>query len=177
MEGKKSEPRRLRARERERPGNGCAVADRVAWCVHLMSTGDWHGYVTRVELAEAWGCSEKRVQEHAAEASRRLRLEGDELAQARLAHAGYLRRIRDDALKTRNMVTGVPDYGSAIRATELAAKFEGHDLAQHVELTGKDGGPVAMTGGPVIMIPPEREEAPADECPDAAEAPGASSAP
>lgn len=109
-----------------------------------MSTGDWNGYVTRAELANVWGCAEGTVQGYAKEASRRLTLDEESLRQSRIAHAAFLRDIQRRAATLPNAVTGLPDFGNAIKAAELAAKFEGHDLANHVELTGKGGGPLAL---------------------------------
>ncbi len=110
------------------PAKGCTVDDRIRWCMQLMGEGKWFGYVTRVELGEAWGVSEATVCKAATEASRRLAADPEDLEQARKEHAAFCARIQREALASRSRVTGLPDYASALKAAELSAKFKRIDL-------------------------------------------------
>lgn len=141
------------------PGPESKVDQRVEHCWLLMSRGLWRNYATRVELSAAWGVADTTIRDYAAEASRRLRLEPEELDAAKVRHRLACEDLRQQALTTFNEVTGMPDFGAALKATELAAKFEGVeiDAKQKIELTGKDGGPIT-TAAPAIMLPQEIQE-------------------
>ncbi len=128
------------------PGPDSDVQTRVGWCTHLMATGYWSGRKSHKELAEAWNCAVSTVESYAAEASRRLTLDPKALEVERALHAAYCDRIRCEALESVSQVTGLPDYGNALKAVELGARFRGLiDDKRTVELTGKGGGPVAVT--------------------------------
>jgi len=99
-------------------------------------------YATRAELSEVWGVSDSAIKNYAAEASRNLKMDAAELEQDRIAHAAFVREIRDRAATEVNVVTGLPDFAAALKADEMIGKWEGHNLAQRIELTGKDGGPI-----------------------------------
>jgi hypothetical protein len=134
------------SRARSRPGLDSTVAERVGWCIYLMTQPDgWNGYLTRAELVMVWEVDDSTVRRYAAEASRTLALDEDGREQAKLAHAAALLATSRRAENTFNAMTGMPDFASAIKARETAAKFQGIVLATGVEVTGKGGGPVAMT--------------------------------
>jgi hypothetical protein len=132
------------------PGPKPSVAERVEYCMLLMVKGLWNGYATRQTLMEAWGISDVSVRAHSAEASRRLRLDQNELEAARVSHAFFCERIQREALAMCNEITGLPDFASALKATELAARFKGIDIdapAQH-----GDGAPQRIE---IKVLPPD----------------------
>lgn len=141
------------------PGPEATVAQRVDHCWLLMSNGRWLNYRTRLELATAWNVADSTIRDYAAEASRRLRLEPEEIDAAKLQHARFCETVQEQALTTFNDLTGMPDFGAALKANELAARFKGIEIdgPKKLELTGKDGGPIE-TKAPVIMVPAEIEE-------------------
>jgi len=131
---------------------------RVDYIRGRMAVGDWlGGYTMRVQIAAAWGLSEERIKQLAAEASRALQLSPEELAEQKQVHAAYCERIMMQAAAIPNQVTGLPDWRAALEAGRDAAKFKGIDFEgpKRVELTGKGGAPIQA---PVIMIPPEVDE-------------------
>jgi hypothetical protein len=141
------------------PGPDSDVAARIDHCVELMAVGLWDGFMTRQRLAAVWGVQDTTIRDYAAEASRRLRLDPVEVEAARIQHRIFCERVRDEALATTNIQTGMPDFGNALKADERIARLRGAEPppTTKMELTGKDGGPI-KTQGPVIMVPPEREE-------------------
>jgi hypothetical protein len=148
---------RAHARELPPPRES-PTADKVAHCVRLMIRGQWRGYLTRHQLSEAWGYSDDTVSRLAAEASRRFKLDPEQIEQEKIAHAMAFERIERRALRMCSHVTGLPDFANAIKARLEMAHFQGiADGPKRLELTGKDGGPIEARG-PVIMVPPEIEE-------------------
>lgn len=132
----------------ECPGAESGVGERVDYCWALMTCDAWHGYATRCELAAAWDVTESAVRLYAAEASRRLRLDEDEVKAAQEEHARFCRMVRDRALVTPSLATGIPDWASVLKADERMARLRGVEPEppkKSVELTGKNGGPVAMS--------------------------------
>lgn len=137
---------RARAAWENAPSKDSPIADKVEHITHLMVTGEWRGYATRAQLCEVWSCADETCRRYAAEAHRRLELDEELLQQERVAHAVFCARIQREALATYNVVTGMPDFTAALKATELAAKFRGIELDNRkVELTGRGGGPIALS--------------------------------
>ena len=104
------------------------VAERVQWCAKVMAHGEWYGYPTHNELAEAWGCAVQTIRQYSAEAHRWLTLDAQALIELRTALALYCARIQREASEKRNKQTGLPDYRAALQAAELVAKFNGIEL-------------------------------------------------
>jgi len=127
------------------PGLVSTRAERVAWCIQLMASGYWSGYASRLPLTMLWEVDDSTVRHYAAEASRTLALDDDGREQAKITHAAALLDMSRRAENTFNAMTGMPDFASAIKARETAAKFQGIVLATGVELTGKGGGPVELS--------------------------------
>lgn len=150
------------SRARIRPELDSTVAERVGWCIHLMTIPDgWNGYLTRAELAMVWEVSDVTVRHYAAEASRTLALDEEGREQAKLGHATALLAMSRRAENTHNMLTGMPDFASAIKARETAAKFQGIVLATGLEMTGKNGGAIALS---LDDIDAARKAVEANEC-------------
>lgn len=147
------------------PPRESSTEERVIFVAGEMASGRWDGYVSRVPLAMAWGVTDDRIRQLATEAHRLLAYDPAERDQKRASLAAFCAQQRERASRERNMVTGLPDFGAALKAAELEAKFIGIELATKatVEVTGKDGGPVTFAQGPTIMIPPEREPEPEPE--------------
>lgn len=141
------------------PGPESTVDQRIDHCFALMSRGLWQNYATRVQLSAAWGVVDSTIRDYAAEASRRLKLDPVDVESAKLQHARFCEAVQEQALATLNQITGMPDFGAALKANELSARYRGIDVdgTRKVEVTGKDGGPIEAKG-PVIMLPPEIEE-------------------
>lgn len=110
------------------PGPNSSVEERVSYITWLMSRGEWHCWASRKPLIEVWGITDDRCRQLAAEANRRLALDAEDLAQMRASHAAWCMRLRKRAARMRNQATGLPDFASALKAVELAAKFQGIDL-------------------------------------------------
>lgn len=133
------------------PSKGSPTTEKVAYITDLMVAGEWNGYATRAMLCEAWNHSDETVRRHAAEAHRRLELDEELIKQTRSAHAVFCERIQREALAMTSHITGLPDFGAALKATELAAKFRGIDIdsAKRIEISGKNGGAITVTLGDV----------------------------
>jgi hypothetical protein len=124
-----SEPPRVTSRARKKKTVARVKPDkRVAHIVALMSKGEWYGYPTRIQLAERWGITESAVRGDAAEASRRLQCDPEQLEQDRLSAANWLMKQRLRAARERSLVTGLPDTMAAVRAIELELKCRRIDL-------------------------------------------------
>jgi hypothetical protein len=121
----------------------------------------WNGYLTRAELVMVWEVDDSTVRRYAAEASRTLALDEDGREQAKLAHAAALLATSRRAENTFNAMTGMPDFASAIKARETAAKFQGIVLATGLEMTGKNGGAIALS---LDDIDAARQAVEANEC-------------
>lgn len=116
---------------------------RVDYIAGVMASGRWRGYLSRVELAERWGVKEPAVRHYSAEASRVLKRDPEEVERRKAELAAWCDSVRDHAMTHTSFVSGLPDYGSALKATELMAKFEGIELdTKRLEFTGKGGAPL-----------------------------------
>jgi hypothetical protein len=131
---------------------------RIDYICAAMALGNWHGYLSRVELAGYWGTVEATIRHYSADAHRALKRDPEELERRKAELAAWCDSVRDHAMTHVHGISGLPDYASALKAAELAAKFEGIEIDQKtkVEMSGPGGGPVQFA--PVIMIPPERSE-------------------
>lgn len=128
------------------PPKNSPTSEKVAYCVQLMLRGQWRGYTTRHGLADVWGYTDDTVARFAAEAGRRFRLDPDQIEQEKIAHAMAFERIERKALRMRSTATGLPDFGSAIKARLEMAHFQGiSEDPKRIELTGKGGGALVVT--------------------------------
>lgn len=113
---------------------------RVAWIADLMRALMWpvwpDALTYRQKLGIAWGVSESTIRDYAAEAHRVVALDPQDRLEMALDIARKMDAISEDALATINEQTGLPDYGSAIRALEAKAKFLGAEPPKEVKLTG-----------------------------------------
>lgn len=127
------------------------VRERVRYIAGEMAAGRWDGYATRQKLATEWSLSDAAIRKYAAEASRSLALDPEEVEQQKLAHAAYASRIMREALGRRNRQTGLPDFRSALEANRDAARFRGIEVEppKRVDVTS-DGEP--LSGGLVAVF-------------------------
>jgi hypothetical protein len=113
---------------------------RVGWIVDRMRELSWPRWPEslkyRQRLAAAWGVAESTVRDYSAEAHRTVELDPVDKSMVAEDIARTLDAIAQDALATVNEVTGLPDYGSAIRALEAKAKFLGAEPTKQVHVTG-----------------------------------------
>lgn len=114
--------------------------ERVHYVVGLMRRNEWPSFPEsrkfRAELAAKWGVSDSSVKAYAAEAHRIVALDPDERAELQERLGRSLLEMAEEARASKNKVTDLPDYPSAIRATEMAAKFLGIEFEQKVKLSG-----------------------------------------
>ncbi len=113
---------------------------RIQRIVELMAANEWPAFpetaVLRRKLAAEWGVAESTVRNYAAEAHRRVALDPEERARLQEDLGRRLLSIAEEARDARNKVTDLPDFPSAIRATEMAAKFLGIEFKQELKLSG-----------------------------------------
>lgn len=109
--------------------------ERVEYVADLMASGRWRRRVTSRELAEAWGQARDTIDGYAKEAHRLLMIPTHERDERRAELAAKAMAIADKAESRPNLVTGLPDYGSALKAMELFAKYSGIDVETHVRVT------------------------------------------
>ncbi len=125
---------------RAAPKVGPTPAARVRFIADVMACDQWPVYPEsigfREELARHWRVSEKTVRTYSAEAHRALAAEPEDLERIKGHVAARMRRIADAAESTPNMVTGVPDFGSAIKALNDYARYSGIELEQKVRVSG-----------------------------------------
>jgi len=113
---------------------------RVAWIVDRMRELTWPVFPEslryRQRLAMVWGVSESTIRDYSAEAHRVVELDPIDRAQMSYDIARKMDAISEDALATINEQTGLPDYGSAIRALEAKARFLGAEPPKEHKVTG-----------------------------------------
>lgn len=128
------------------PNKDAPVEHRVAFIAEEMAKLNWHGFISRVELAERWGLAEGSIRNYAAEAHRLLKRDPEEMEGRRAELAAACDVVRHHAMTHKNRMTSLPDYGAALKAMELGARFEGIDIdTRKVELTGKNGGAITVS--------------------------------
>jgi len=112
----------------------------VHFVADLMAEDKWpcwpDSLVFRRMLGDIWGVSESSVRAYAAEAHRMVALNPEDRAVLQEELAKRMKRIADDAETRCSTATGLPDYGSAVKALESYAKFSGIELEQKVKLSG-----------------------------------------
>jgi hypothetical protein len=117
--------------------------ERIHFIAGLMSENKWPAWPDSVAyrrvLADKWGVSDSSIRSYSAQAHRLIALDPDEREQLRAELAKRMKRIADDAETRENNVTGLPDYGSAIKALDQYAKYSGIELEQKVKLSGSVG--------------------------------------
>lgn len=115
-------------------------SERINWICNVMRENRWPVWpaslMFRQVLAQTWGVAEATIRGYSAEAHRIIEI--DPLDRAQLAQdvAREMDAIKLDALATINHQTGLPDYGSAIKALELKAKYLGAEPPKEVKLSG-----------------------------------------
>jgi hypothetical protein len=126
-------------------------ADRVLAIAEMMATHEWTtNKLERAKLRERWGITEETLKKDAAEASRLLAFDKDELEALRAANVKTFLRIAKDAEARQNAVTGLPDYRSAIEALSRAAEYAG--LKLDTEADDKPAGGATIE---VVVLPDE----------------------
>ncbi len=133
------------------PPRQAATRYRVAYLRELMARGEYAGHETKRRLAVEWGVSLSTIGSLAAEASRSLALDPEDLDAAKRQHGATARKVLDLALSDPHGPKGGLDgrvLEAALKANEQWAKFRGIDIdRKQVEVTGKDGAPFDATGG------------------------------
>lgn len=140
-------------RPRPPPDRASSTVERVRYIADEMAGGRWDGYNSRAPLAEIWGITDSTVRNYSAEAHRLCEFEPQEILERRRSLGAFVAVQRARASRMVSRVTGLPDFGSVLRAAELEAKFIGIDL-EPPEKT--DGAGVAMR----IEIMAEQPESP-----------------
>lgn len=123
------------------PPRETAPADRIRWIAREMAALRWPAYPASIDfrrqLAERWGCAEGTIRGYASDASRALAIfDPDERDMLRHELAVRLSQIADRALAERHQVSGLPDFQSAIKATDLMGKYLGLEPVARVEHSG-----------------------------------------
>ena len=137
------------------PGLGCSVPERIAWIAHLMARSEWLGRRSLYELSQAWALDMSTVRKASAEASRRLQAEPDQLESERERFAEEAAEVKVVAKRSRNKMTGLPDFASWLKAIELQGRYRGIDPdAPLAEVPGR-----AITALRIILEGGEREPA------------------
>jgi hypothetical protein len=127
-------PKRTKRRAIEVRGGAGSYAhahareDRVREIMRMMAQGEYHGLASRYALSERYGVLPNTIKCDASEAHRRLQADPEDIEALRLAHAQFCARMAAKAAAERNFATGLSDIVAALKATELAAKFQGIDL-------------------------------------------------
>ena len=107
------------------------VESRVGYIAELMSKGEWRSSLQEYKkLGLAWGVDPSTVRRYAAEAHRLIAWDMDERQGLRRSLAATMHGIYEDAMTRYNLKTGLPDYQSAIKATEDFARFAGIQFDQ-----------------------------------------------
>lgn len=118
------------------------IQGRIEYIAALMSENRYHSFSTVRALATKWGLAMDTINKDAATASRLLRIPPERLEELRSRLAVTFERIAVDALRTPNLVTGVPDWRSAIEAFEKFGKFAGLRMDEEGERPSM--GPVTI---------------------------------
>lgn len=115
-------------------------SERVAFIVGLMRELAWPSWPAslqfRARLAEAWGVSDSSIRSYSAEAHRVIELDPADRVDVAQDIARRCDKVAEDALNHVNEQTGLPDYGAALRAFEMKAKFLGAEPPKEVKLSG-----------------------------------------
>lgn len=109
--------------------------ERAQYIADLMECGRWQRRKTVRELSEAWGKARETIEGYACEASRLLMIPAAERDQRRAELAATVKAIFDDARRRPNLATGLPDYGSSLKAAELYARYSGLDVVTQIRVT------------------------------------------
>ena len=136
---------------------------RVAVIVDLKMRLKWKRLSAR-RLAAEWGVTEQWVHELACEANkvvRRSAVDPDSIAADLLpdllaTYKAASRSVRDRGGDPHAQAKMAASVASIAKVLTDVAGLDAPKVSK-TELTGKDGGPVAMTG-PMIFIPPESDD-------------------
>jgi len=121
------------------------VIERVRFIIGLMRANEWLlRRSERAELCGIWGISHETLKGYAAEASRAMQLDPEELVQARAELAHRLLDVANRAKASINILTGQPDLRAELDALRTYAEFVGIDLSS-------SSGP-AQSGPAVTVI-------------------------
>jgi hypothetical protein len=108
-------------------------ADRVNYIADLMASGRYRSRMTIRALMRVWAIGEESLLKESAEASRRLATPPEDLDALRSELASTVKHILYQAMTTPSKITGLPDYASALKATELYGRYSGAELKLTVE--------------------------------------------
>ena len=100
-------------------------ADRVDYILVLFRTLRWVPVLTPRVLGKLWNLEPTTVESDAAKAHIFSKLDPLKREQRQAQSALALDRIAQLAMHTKSETTGLPDFGAAIRAIEMSAKFAG----------------------------------------------------
>lgn len=131
---------------------------RVMFIVNMMVDATWpvwpEALAFRRSLAAKWGTSESAIKSYAAEAHRVVALDPDDRDQLRAKMARNYQELAEEIRLSESRITGLPDWGSVIKARDNFAKFAGIEFEQKVRLSGSvslediDDLRAAVTGQP-----------------------------
>lgn len=103
-------------------------ASRIEYILRLMLSGEWLASSKWFQtLSGKWGVEISTVRKYARDAATFLEIDREEINHLRRVLANKYLAIADDALNERNVVTGLKDYGSALKALDRYAKYSGID--------------------------------------------------
>ena len=103
--------------------------ERIEALADMMAAGTYRTRITARDLAPKWGVSYRTIENDACEASRLLSISPERREAKRAEVAARYEAIAADALARTSIVTGLPDYASAIRALAEYAKLSAIDSA------------------------------------------------
>ena len=132
----------------EPPSHASVPPTRDARFMHVLKMfagGSWRKGLSDLELAAAWGCNDSTVRHLSAEAGRWLRLSPRFKRQIRTDRAALCMRLYDAADRARAR----DDFKAEIAALDKYGEYAGLKPTQRTELTGKDGGPIAVQAVPL----------------------------
>lgn len=134
------------SRARPPPGRESSVKERVDYILDEMSEGRWDGYASRAPLATLWCVADSTVRNYSSEAWRALKLDKQALDEKRQTLASWVSKQRERAATMVSFNTGLPDWNGARGWAELECKLLDIEIdTKRVEMTGKGGGPIAVS--------------------------------
>lgn len=147
---KAAQQRPSESRARARKATTDEVVDAI---IQQMVASKWRRGISDKEFADRYQLSLSRIQDLSAEASRAVKRTIEDAEEIRSGLYATLADIVVDARENG-------DRRAAVQAVGEIAKLLGLQKSA-VELTGKDGGPVA-TAASVVVLPPENDDGEAD---------------
>lgn len=108
-------------------------ADRVNYIADLMAGGRYRSRMTLRALMKIWAIGEESLLKESAEASRRLITPPEQLDALRAELSSTVKHILYQAMTVPSKITGLPDYASALKATELYGRYSGAEVKLTVD--------------------------------------------